>query len=94
MKKTFQVIHPFHPHYGKKFELVNYRNSWKNKYLEYIDKDGISCCIPLYCTDAADIDPFVEISNGRSFFHVRDLLRLCDLVQDLLQKKIKSNSKC
>ena len=89
LKKTFKVIHPFHPDYGKEFDLVNYRNSWKNKYVEYIGSDGILCSISLYWTDAAGIDPFIEISKGRSFFHIRNLLRLCELASDLSEKEDK-----
>ncbi|MGM0366302.1 MAG: DUF5372 family protein [Actinomycetota bacterium] len=87
LKKRFRVIHPFHPQYGMEFDLVNYRNSWKNKYIEYQDKSGNICSIPLYWTDAAGIDPFIKISNGRSAFRIKDLLRLCDLADDLLKKE-------
>jgi hypothetical protein len=94
LKKTFKVIHPFHPDYGKIFDLVNYRNSWKSQYVEYIGSDGILCSIPLSWTDAAGIDAFIEISKGRSFFHIKSLLRLCELAGDLSEKKIKSNLGC
>ena len=89
LKKKFKVIHPFHPQYGIKFDLVNYRNSWKSQYVEYIGSDGILCSIPLSYTDAAGIDPFIEISKGRSFFHIKSLLRLCELASDLLEKEYK-----
>ena len=87
LKKRFKVIHPFHPKYGREFDLVNYRNSWKKKYIEYSDKSGNICSIPLCWTDAAGIDPFIKISNGRSAFRIKDLLRLCDLTDDLLGKE-------
>jgi len=89
LKKTFKVIHPFHPDYGKKFDLVNYRNSWKSQYVEYIGSDGILCSMPLSWTDAAGIDPFIEISKGRSVFHIKNLLRLCELASDLKEKDNK-----
>jgi len=89
LKKTFKVIHPFHPDYCKKFDLVNYRNSWKSQYVEYIGSDGILCSMPLSWTDAAGIDPFIEISKGRSVFHIRNLLRLCELLSDLKEKEDK-----
>jgi len=41
LKKRFKVIHLFHPHSDRKFELLNYRNSWKNKYIDYTDSNGI-----------------------------------------------------
>jgi hypothetical protein len=89
LKKRFKVIHPFHPQYGVEFDLVNYRNSWNNKYVDYEDKSGNVCSIPLQWTDASGIDPFIKISKGRSAFHIKDLLRLCGLVDDLLKKKDK-----
>ena len=88
LHKKFKIIHPFHPKHGKTYELVNYHNSWKRKYVDYLDENGICCSITLEWTDAAGIDPFTAISNGRSFFHFKDLLRLCDLVKELSEGTI------
>jgi len=35
------------------------------------------------CTDAGGVDPFVEISAGRSYFRYEDLIRLADLMEGL-----------
>ena len=39
--------------------------------------------IPAGCTNAAGIDPFVEISAGRSFFRTEDLMELAELLERL-----------
>ena len=94
LKRKFKVIHQFHPHFRKEFELVSYRNSWKKKCVEYEDENGELSVIPLNWTDAEGLDPFIEISKGRSFFHIKALLRLCELAADLKTKTVKINKKC
>jgi hypothetical protein len=32
------------------------------------------------CTNAAGVDPFVEISAGRSFFRIEELMKLVELL--------------
>jgi hypothetical protein len=39
--------------------------------------------IPRAFTDAADPDPFVFVSAGRSPFRVEDLVRLAELLREL-----------
>jgi Family of unknown function (DUF5372) len=39
--------------------------------------------IPVGCTNAAGVDPFVEISAGRSFFRTKDLIELAELMERL-----------
>ena len=83
LKQRFKVTHPFHPRCGKEYALLNYRRSWGTEYIEFVDEQGDAASIPLVWTDAAGIDPSVEIAQGRSAFRVTDLLRLCELVKDL-----------
>lgn len=33
------------------------------------------------CTDAAGVDPFVQIAAGRSYFRYEDLLQLAELLE-------------
>ncbi len=35
------------------------------------------------CTDAAGLDPFVEIAAGRSYFRYEELLQLAELLERL-----------
>jgi hypothetical protein len=47
------------------------------------DAKGQMQSILASCTDAAGVDPFVEIAAGRSLFRYEDLVRLADLVERL-----------
>ncbi len=47
------------------------------------DAEGQLQSILASCTDAGGVDPFVEISAGRSFFRYEDLVRLVDLLEGL-----------
>ena len=40
--------------------------------------------IPAGCTNAAGVDPFVEISAGRSFFRTKDLMELAELLERVI----------
>lgn len=47
------------------------------------DAEGQLQSILASCADAGGVDPFVEISAGRSFFRYEDLVRLVDLLEGL-----------
>ena len=82
-RQRFRVIHRFHPLYEQEFELVQYRRSWGTASLDYQDKVGKHGCIPLEWTDARSVDVFLEMSCGRSYFRVVELLHLVELVESL-----------
>jgi len=66
------------------FELVLYRRT--QGYLKQVhlrDESGRMFVVPVSWTDAAEADPFLAISDGRSYFHIRDLPRLVDLVKEV-----------
>ena len=48
------------------------------------DAQGQLCSVLASCTDVGGVDPFVEISAGRSFFRYEDLVRLAELLEELL----------
>jgi hypothetical protein len=83
LKTRFKIVHPFHPLSGKEFEMIEYHNVWKRRCVSYVDDQGTMSSIPIEWTDAEGVDPFVEISCGRSHFRVTDLMRLVVLVADL-----------
>ena len=87
--KRFRVIHPFHPLHGQEFELLEYRNNWGEDRVCFEDAEGHVRLILANCTDAGGIDPFVEISRGRSWFRYEDLVRLADLVEACRQCGVK-----
>lgn len=80
LRKNLRVTHPFHPLFNKEFEIIGFFNSWKKECIEFLDDQGNRSSLPLEWTDAADIDPFLHFSIGRSHFRIDELLRLVDLV--------------
>ena len=77
------MIHPHHPLFGREFELIEYRKNWGEDRVYFLDAEGRLAAILANCTDAGGVDPFVEISAGRSWFRYEDLLRLADLLEEL-----------
>jgi hypothetical protein len=87
------VIHPFHPLFGREFEVWYFRH-WGDERVNYYDS-GSEASIPIGFTDLRHPDPFVVISGDRALFRVGDLLELVRLVEALKQKEgssCKANS--
>ena len=61
---------------------MEYRNNWGEDRVYFHDAEGRLTEFAS-CTDAGGIDPFVEISAGRSWFRYEDLIRLADLLEGL-----------
>lgn len=78
-QKTFQITHPFHPLFGKEYQLVDLRQAWGDNRVYYFDPvtDELRY-IPSSWTSVMVRDPFVEISQGRAYFRTKDLLELVD----------------
>jgi hypothetical protein len=81
--KRFRVTHPFHPLFGREFDLIEYRNNWGEDRVYFHDAEGLLQSILANCTDVGGVDPFVEIAAGRSCFRYEELLRLADLLEGL-----------
>jgi hypothetical protein len=77
------VTHPFHPLFGREFELLEYRKNWGEDRVYFHDEGGQVQSILASCTDAGGADPFVEISAGRSLFRYEDLVQLAILLERL-----------
>jgi hypothetical protein len=77
------VTHPFHPWRGREFVFVAVRQAWGEDRVSFFDGDGVQRSLPRAWTDAADLDPFVVLAEGRSAFRVADLVVLADLVAEL-----------
>ena len=85
LQRRFRITHPFHPLRDHEFSLVQYRRSWRNERVEGVDEQGRHVAVPVSWTDAAaQHDPFLAVSAGRSYFRVQDLLDLTQLVQTLI----------
>ena len=72
---------------GKEFETIDYQNVWRRRCVSFLDDQRVMRSVPLEWTDAYGLDPFVELSCGRSHFRVTELLRLVELVADLNKAK-------
>lgn len=77
----FKVTHPFHPLFGKVFELVDRRRTWGEDRVYFHDAAGKLCRMSAQWTSAAEVDLFVLTSAGRSSLRVSDLLELVRVVE-------------
>jgi hypothetical protein len=60
--------------------LVGVRHNWGEDRVFFLDEEGMQCSLARGWTDAADLDPFVALADGRSALRVEDLLALVELV--------------
>jgi hypothetical protein len=81
-----RITHPFHPSFGRRFRLVDYRRMWGDDRLYIEGDDGSMKRIPVQWTDHSPLDPFVEMARGRAHFRLEDLRRLADLLEGLGRK--------
>src|SRR3954451_20361063 len=86
-KRSFRVIHPYHPLFEEEFELLACRQNWGEDRVWFQDRSGRLHSVPTSWTDAAAIDAFVIVAAGRSLFRVTDLLELVPLIQNLESEK-------
>jgi len=80
--QRFRVTHPYHPLFGREFELVTRRRNWGEDRVLFHNADGQLVSLPACWTSVLVPDPFVVVSAGRSLFRVDDLIRLTKLIQE------------
>ena len=83
------MTHPYHPLSGHEFELAACWHTWGEHRVYFKDQMGELRSLPARWTSVAAPDPYVEMSAGRSYFRVEDLLILVGLVR-MLQKPHKA----
>jgi hypothetical protein len=79
------VTHPFHPLFGREYDLIDYRHFWAEDRVVYVDERGVACSLPARWTSVVAADPTVVISAGRSHFRVADLVELAKLLRGMGQ---------
>lgn len=79
-----RITHPFHPWTGREVEVIDHRNVAGIERVLLEGVDGRRTWIPACWTDLASPDPFLVASDSRSCFRVDDLLRLVELVSDVV----------
>ena len=75
------MTHPFHPLFGREYELIQYRHLWGEDRVVYVDEAVKARCLPARWTSAVADDPTVVLSAGRAHFRVADLVELVKLVR-------------
>jgi hypothetical protein len=82
-EQTFQVIHPFHPWRGRRFELVAYKSAWGEDRVYFHNQEQQLIALPASWTDVVAADPLVALAEGRALFRADDLIELVGLVGGL-----------
>jgi hypothetical protein len=85
--RRFRVIHPFHPLFGREYDLIEYRSCWAEDRVFYSDEDGSFRSLPASWTNLGGDDPFVAVSAGRAHFRLADLLELVEVVQAVRKRR-------
>jgi Family of unknown function (DUF5372) len=80
------VTHPFHPLFGREFELVTYKKAWGEDRVYFRDDQGRLRHVPVGWTSGQEPDPFRTVAAGRCHFRSEDLLRLVELIERLQGK--------
>ena len=85
--QRFRVTHPFHPLFGREFEVSYFRRDWGDDRVCYHDELGSEASIPVGFTDLRAPDPFVVMAVGRCRFRVEDLIELTKFVETFKSKE-------
>jgi len=78
-----RVTHPFHPLFGREFDLVSQRHAWGHVRVGVSDDQGRLISLPAGWTSAEPDDPFIILAAGRSPLRVAELRELAALVRRL-----------
>ena len=82
--RRFRVVHPFHPLTGREFELVSYAHTWgEHRVFFRVPGEDRVRAMPANWKDVEGMDPYLVLSEGRSWFRVEDLVVLAGLIQKL-----------
>ncbi len=78
------MTHPFHPWKGQELPLIHRGPAWGREMVVVLCEDGTVTRLPCSWTDAPDPDPYSIISECGSRFRVDDLLKLIEVVDQVL----------
>jgi hypothetical protein len=78
-----RITHPFHPNFGREFDLICRRRHWGEDRVVYSGDDGRLRTISAAFTDVAPVDEFRLVAGGRVAFRTVDLMALCELLDRL-----------
>lgn len=81
--QVVDITHPFHPLYGRRYELLTVRQTWGEYRVFFYDEQGVLTALPASWTNAGEADPFVTMARGRAHYRPADLVQLATLVAQL-----------
>ncbi|MCX9080887.1 MAG: DUF5372 family protein, partial [Candidatus Methanoperedens sp.] len=81
--QMFRIIHPFHPLYGKEFEIIEIRYGWEEERVWFYKQDQKLENLPLAWTNLHPPDPYLDLEECHSPFRVEDLLQLSDIIKEM-----------
>jgi hypothetical protein len=82
-RRTFKVIHPFHPLRGGEFEIVNCAKAWGEDRVYYLNCSGQIDNMPTEWTDLNSPDPFVALSAGRACLRIAELQEMLRMIKNI-----------
>ena len=92
-KRNFTVTHPFHPLYKRKFILIDHRNNWGENRVFFYDATGELKSLPAQWTSVIPPDPFIILSKGVSYFNIKNLIEIVNLIEGVKASKHTKNKK-
>jgi hypothetical protein len=87
-----RIIHPFHPLFGREYQLVTYRKTWGEDRVYFHTEAGQFVAVPAHWTDLFPVDPFQTVAAGQAHFRPTELLLLAELIERLQSARNHSTS--
>ena len=85
--QCFTVSYAFHPLYKRKFILTDHRQNWEEERVFFHNDQGNLNSLPARWTSVFTPDPFIVLSEGKSYFHIQSLIDLAKLAEKIKEKK-------
>ena len=79
--RIVRIIHPFHPLFGREYQLVTYRKNWGEDRVYFHNEAGQFVAVPAHWTDLFPVDPFQTVAAGEAHFRPTELLLLAELIE-------------
>ena len=87
-----RITHPFHPLFGREYQLITYRKTWGEDRVYFHNEAGQFVAVPAHWTDLFPADPFQTLAAGQAHFRPTELLQLAELIERLQSAHSKPTS--
>lgn len=83
--RGFKVTHPFHPLFGRTFELITHRHNWSQDRdrVYFQNEQWLLRSLRTAWSDVWPPNPVQNLAAGRTYIRVADLLQLSTLITRL-----------